>query len=159
MHPSEGGGRRAICHEERRHVPPLEFVDHLSESAVQRRLACQANGDVCGMPGLEELLAWDVRIPFEAAQEFSLRANRILDDQTGIVSERKRIGAPFLGPPAKLAREVASIDRRGHLEAPVTLDAVEGLLVTPDSLRQTGLRPVTQLHAAVLPDDPVALAL
>src|SRR5207249_10085189 len=61
--------------------------------------------------------------------------------------------------PATVAGEVARINRRRHLYAAFAVDVVERLLVAPDHLRQAGLRPVTELHAAVLADDPVALPL
>src|SRR5205807_2671668 len=99
------------------------------------------------------------RVPLEAAQELPLRPDRIFHDQAGIVRKEQGIRTPLLRAPAKLAGEVARIDGRRHLEASVAFDAVERLLVAPDPLRQAGLRPVTQLYAAVLADDSVALPL
>src|SRR5207247_9482913 len=97
--------------------------------------------------------------PLETGQQCQLGPDRILDDEAGVVRKEHGIRAPLLGAPAKLAGEVARIDRRRHLKAAVAFDAVERLLVAPDPLRQAGLRPMTELHAAVLADDPVALSL
>src|SRR5206468_9885339 len=40
----------------------------------------------------------------------------------------------------------------------VTLDPIEGLLVASDAFREARLRPVAELHSAVLTDDAVTLA-
>src|SRR5205823_10697645 len=67
------------------------------------------------------------------------------------------VRAPLLRAPAELAGQVAGVHRGGHLEASVALDPVEGLLIAADALRQACFRPVAELHAAVLPDDAIAL--
>src|SRR3989442_6301867 len=108
---------------------------------------------------LQEPLAGHVRVSSVPGEPLAVSANRLVNDERRVVGRQKGIRTAFLGARAELAREVACIDRGCHLETPVALDAVEGLLVAADAFRQTRLRPVAQLHAAMLADDAISLAL
>src|SRR5438552_5609020 len=159
MHPAEDRRRRSVRHEERRHLASLELVDHLSEPLVQGWLTRQADGHVRRVPRLKEPLTAHVRIPFVTRQQLALSADRFVDDEGRVVRGQERIRSPFLGAPAELASEIARIHGGGHLETAVTLDPIEGLLVASDAFREARLRPVAELHSAVLTDDAVTLAL
>src|SRR2546427_537727 len=137
----------------------LELVDHFSESLVQRRLPREADCDVRRVPRFEEPLAAHVRIAFEPRQQLALSANRFVDDERRVVRRQERIRSPLLRPPTELARQIARVHGGRHLEAAVTLDSVERLLVAPDAFREARLRPVAKFDATVLADDPIALAL
>src|SRR5207245_929883 len=138
----------------------LALDEHrLPESVVQRGLPREAECDCRRVPCFEEPLAAHVRIAFEPRQQLALSANRFVDDERRVVRRQERIRSPFLRPPTELARQIARVHGGRHLEAAVTLDSVERLLVAPDAFREARFRPVAKFDATVLADDPIALAL
>ena len=151
-------GEGAVGDEHRGHAVLMAEVHVFGQTGVEGRFTVEGNGDVLGVLGFGELLRVHLVVAAEAGQKPALCADGFVEQvQWVLIGQLQRVHVRFT--PAVGARQVALVDHGRHLHAGVALDAVEGALVARAVAKKGLLGPVAGLHAAVLPDDVVALLL